>query len=65
MSETISICRAHSNIFGKKAKLITYNKEEIVTCISLSDAGDLIVKDSSGNEKAVLTGEISFNGINN
>ncbi|WP_160685291.1 biotin--[acetyl-CoA-carboxylase] ligase [Clostridium sp. C2-6-12] len=65
LSETISICRKHSNLFGKKAKLITYNKEEIVTCISLSDAGDLIVKDSFGNEKAVLTGEISFNGVNN
>lgn len=64
LSETISICRNHSNIFGKKAKLITYNKEEIVTCISLSDDGDLIVKDSLGNEKAVLTGEISFNGVN-
>ena len=64
LSETISICRSHSNIFGKQAKLITYNTEEIVTCISLSDAGDLIVRDSLGNEKAVLTGEISFNGMN-
>jgi BirA family biotin operon repressor/biotin-[acetyl-CoA-carboxylase] ligase len=64
LSETISICRSHSNIFGKKAKLITFNTEEIVTCISLSDNGDLIVKDSAGNEKAVLAGEISFNGMN-
>ncbi|OOM77673.1 biotin--[acetyl-CoA-carboxylase] ligase [Clostridium sp. BL-8] len=63
LSETISICRSHSNIFGKKAKLITYNNEEIVTCVSLSDSGDLIVKDSAGKEKAVLTGEISFKGI--
>lgn len=64
LSETISICREHSSIFGKQAKLITYNTEEIVTCVSLSDTGDLIVKDSIGNEKAVLTGEISFNGMN-
>lgn len=64
LSETISICRNHSNIFGKQAKLITYNNEEIVTCISLSDAGDLIVRDSKGIEKAVLTGEISFKGMN-
>ena len=64
LSETISICREHSNIFGKQAKLITYNTEEIVTCISLSDGGDLIVKDSNGNEKSVLAGEISFNGMN-
>lgn len=64
LSETISICRDHSNIFGKQAKLITYSNEEIVTCMSLSDTGDLIVKDSKGNEKAVLAGEISFNGMN-
>ena len=64
LSETISICREHSSIFGKQAKLITYNTEEIVTCVSLSDTGDLIVKDSIGNEKAVLTGEISFSGMN-
>lgn len=65
LSETISICREHSNVFGKQAKLITYNTEEIVTCISLSDSGDLVVKDSLGNEKSVLTGEISFNEMNN
>ena len=65
LSETISICINHSNIFGKQAKLITYNTEEIVTCISLSDTGDLIVEDSTGNQKAVLSGEISFNGMNN
>ena len=64
LTETISICRSHSNLFGKKARLITYNKEEIVTCVALSDTGDLIIKDSSGTEKAVLTGEISFNGMN-
>lgn len=63
LSETISICQNNSNIFGKQAKLITYNKEEIVTCISLSNTGDLIVRDSNGIEKAVLTGEISFKGI--
>ena len=57
---TIQICRENSNIWGKKARLITYNKEELITCISLSDEGDLIVKDSNGREKTVLSGEISF-----
>lgn len=65
LSETISICRDHSSIFGKQAKLITYNNEEIVTCVSLSDTGDLIVRDDNGVEKAVLTGEISFNALKN
>lgn len=65
LSETISICRDHSNVFGKQAKLITYTNEEIVTCVSLSDTGDLIVEDKDGNQKAVLAGEISFHGIHN
>lgn len=64
LAETISICRNNSTLFGKQAKLITYNNEEIVTCISLSDTGDLIVRDSLGKQRAVLTGEISFKGMN-
>lgn len=60
ISETISICRNHSNLFGKKAKLITCNNEEEVTCLRLSDEGNLIVLDSHGNEKAVMSGEITF-----
>ena len=60
ISETIAICREHSNLFGKKAKLITCNNEEEVTCLRLSEEGNLIVKDSHGNEKAVLSGEITF-----
>ena len=63
MENTINICRENSDIWGKKARLITFNKEEIVTCISLSDQGDLIVKDSEGKEKTVLSGEISFRTI--
>eukprot|EP00831_Metopus_contortus_P050932 TRINITY_DN4279_c0_g1_i1.p1 TRINITY_DN4279_c0_g1~~TRINITY_DN4279_c0_g1_i1.p1 ORF type:complete len:386 (-),score=45.94 TRINITY_DN4279_c0_g1_i1:451-1608(-) len=64
LKKTIDICRANSNIFGKKAKLITYNNEEIVTCISVSDSGNLIVKDSNGIEKTVISGEISFHDFN-
>lgn len=63
LKKTIDICKNNSNIFGKKARLITYNNEEIVTCLSLSDTGNLIVKDSNGNEKIVLSGEITFNGL--
>ena len=60
ISETIAICREHSNLFGKKAKLITCNNEEQITCLRLSDEGNLIVKDSNGDEKAVFSGEITF-----
>jgi len=60
IGETIAICRDHSNLFGKNARLITCNNEESVTCLRLSDEGNLIVLDSQGNEKAVLSGEITF-----
>ena len=63
LSKTVDICRNHSNIWGKKAKLISYNTEEIVTCISLSDTGNLIVMDGQGIEKTVLSGEISFKSL--
>lgn len=60
LDETIKICRDNSNTFGRKAKLITLNKEESVTCIGISDSLNLIVKDSSGKEREIISGEISF-----
>lgn len=60
ISEVIAICRKNSNLINKKAKLITYNKEEIVTCIEINNNGELIVEDSLGNKKSVNSGEISF-----
>ncbi len=58
--EVLNICRQNSNLLNQEAKLITYHKEEIVTCIGINDNGELIVKDADGYEKAVTSGEISF-----
>ncbi len=58
--EVLNICRQNSNLLNQKAKLITYYKEEIVTCIGINDNGELIVKDADGYEKTVTSGEISF-----
>ncbi len=63
LKATIDICRKNSNVFGKRAKLITYNKEEIVTCTGLTDTGNLIVRDSNGLEKIIFSGEITFHNI--
>lgn len=60
IDEVLDICRENSNLLNQKAKLITYHKEEIVTCIGINDSGELIVKDADGHEKAVTSGEISF-----
>lgn len=63
MKKTIEICRHNSMIWGKQAKLITFNNEEIVTCVDLTDDGTLIVEDKNGILKPVLSGEISFKGL--
>lgn len=61
--EILSICRKYSIILDKKAFLITSKTKEEVTCIGINDDGLLIVKDSNGNEKKVISGEITFKNI--
>lgn len=60
LSKTISICKENSLILDKKATHITSRGEEKVTCIGINDEGELIVKDSLGNIKTIISGEISF-----
>ena len=61
LSEVIYICKNYSMLINKKATLITLKKEETVTCLGIDDLGELIIKDSKGNIKKVLSGEITFN----
>lgn len=64
LSEVIHICRNNSLLMDMTAKLVTPRSEELVTCIGIDDAGELIVKDSSGNIKKVISGEITFKNEN-
>ncbi|WP_024614415.1 biotin--[acetyl-CoA-carboxylase] ligase [Clostridium sp. Ade.TY] len=60
LSEVIKICKNNSMLINKEATLITLRKEEKVTCLGIDDFGELIIKDSNGNIKKVISGEITF-----
>lgn len=60
ISEVISICKQSSLLIGKEAYHITSRGTEEVTCIGLSEDGELIVKDKDGIEKKIISGEITF-----
>lgn len=60
LSEVIKICKNNSMLINKEATLITLRKEEKVICLGIDDFGELIIKDSNGNIKKVISGEITF-----
>lgn len=60
ISKVLEISRKHSILLNKKAYHITSRGKELVTCLEVDDQGELIVEDSNGEIKSVLSGEISF-----
>lgn len=59
-SKVLSICRNNSIILDKDAYLITSLGKEKVKCIGIDDDGALIIKDSKGITRSVISGEITF-----
>lgn len=59
-SRVIQICRDNSLILDKDAYLITSAGKEKVRCLGLNDDGELIVCDSRGISRSVVSGEITF-----
>ena len=55
----VSICREYSILKNKKVYLITSRGKEEVTCVGITDDGELVVRDALGNEKQVYSGEIT------
>lgn len=60
LSETITIFKEHSYGLNKIANLITPSGSEKVIPIKIDDFGELIVKDSNGKLKKIISGEITF-----
>lgn len=58
-SEVFHVCNKNSLVINKDVYLITFNKKEKVTCLGIDEEGALIVKDSTGNVKKVISGEIT------
>lgn len=57
---SLDICKNNSILLDKDAYLITSNNKERVHCIGINDDGMLIIKDSKGEIKSVISGEITF-----
>lgn len=60
LSETVAISKSHSMILNKTAYHVTIRGKEKVTCVGIDDNLELIIKDSNGATKNVLSGEITF-----
>lgn len=59
-SKVLEICRANSIILDKDAYLITSLGKEKVRCLGIDDDGELIICDSKGITRSVISGEITF-----
>ena len=59
-SEVIEICRSNSMILQKDAYLLTSTGKEKVRCLGIDDDGLLIICDSKGITRSVISGEITF-----
>lgn len=63
LKEVVSICRDNSIVKNKKGFLVSLNNREEITCIDINDSGKLIIRDSKGNIRSVLSGEVTFKNI--
>ena len=59
-SLALNICRKNSILLDKDAFLVTPKGKEKVHCLGINDDGLLIIEDSLGNTRDVLSGEITF-----
>lgn len=64
LSEVINICRNNSLFINKIDNLVTSKNIETVTCIGLDNSGELIIKDSFGRIRKVISGELTFKNQN-
>ena len=60
INSTIDICRKNSMLIGKEIIITRRDKDETVLCIDIAPSGELLVKDSLGNEKLIFSGETSL-----
>ena len=59
-SDVVSLCRKYSMLIDKQAYWINCKNKTKVTCLGLNDNGELVVKTENGEEKSILSGEITF-----
>ena len=59
-SDVVSLCRKYSMLIDKQAYWINGKNKVKVTCLGLNDNGELVVKTENGEERSILSGEITF-----
>ncbi|MBU3158199.1 biotin--[acetyl-CoA-carboxylase] ligase [Clostridium frigoris] len=63
IKETLDICRKNSILIGKEIRLINRGKVTTAKAIDISDKGELVVENSSGNIEHIVSGEVSIRGL--
>jgi BirA family biotin operon repressor/biotin-[acetyl-CoA-carboxylase] ligase len=63
IKETIEICRENSMLIGSEIQLINRGKVTIAKAINISDSGELVIENHSGNLEYIVSGEVSIRGI--
>lgn len=61
--EVLKICRDNSAILNKEIYIIRNDEKELVKCIDVNEGGNLLVKNSSGQVKEIISGEVSIRGV--
>lgn len=64
ISKSIKTCKESSAILGKEIRIISKNNEEIAKAIEITEEGELIVEKHDGQQKKIISGEISIRGLN-
>lgn len=61
--EALDICRQHSAIIGKDVYLIKGEEKELVKCLDMNQAGNLVVRTKDNIIKEIMSGEVSIRGV--
>lgn len=61
--EVLKICRDNSAILNKEIYITRNDEKELVKCIDVNEEGNLLVKNSSGQVKEIISGEVSIRGV--
>ncbi|QEK11107.1 biotin--[acetyl-CoA-carboxylase] ligase [Crassaminicella thermophila] len=63
IKKSIDICKKYSVTLGKQVKIKNRDKEIIAEAIDLTEDGQLLIKNESGEMQTVISGEVSVRGI--
>lgn len=61
--KTLRICKEFSAIIDKDIYILKDDYKELVRCIDINEEGNLVVRDSGGNIKEIMSGEVSIRGV--